>query len=62
MLHSVGARAFPHRTGPGDGMVHGGPPDRERWKHRPRTLYSPPRLPRPAEKEDVLPVKSRNFH
>ena len=58
LLHSVGARDFPHRTSPGDGATHGGPPDRERWKHPPRTLppFSP-RLPEPT-----IAIRSRDFH
>lgn len=57
LLHSVGALDFPHRPGPGDAAVHGGPPDRERWKHRPRDLYT-----RPSRPEATIPVRSRDFH
>lgn len=46
LLHSVGRRDFPHRTGPGDGASHGGTPD-PRWS---------------GEPGPALRVRSRDFH
>jgi error-prone DNA polymerase len=69
LLHAVGEMHFPHRPGPGDGATHGGSPDRgegpspsnvERgWKARDH-FHKPFRTG--ADPEEVIRVKSRNFH
>jgi error-prone DNA polymerase len=74
LLHSVGARdggykvrpgdgpppSFPHRTGPGDGVKNGGYDPRERLT-KPRDLYPTPFRLKP-EREETIPIKSRDFH
>jgi error-prone DNA polymerase len=60
LLHAVGEMRFPHQTGPGDGASHGGSPDRDAgWKARDQ-YHKPFRTG--ADPEDVIKVKSRNFH
>ena len=58
LLHSVGARDFPHRLAPGDGAARGGPDHRERIKPRPNGLYTAPRTAR----DPTISVRSRDFH
>ncbi|HKR24254.1 MAG TPA: OB-fold nucleic acid binding domain-containing protein, partial [Allosphingosinicella sp.] len=55
LLHSVGARDFPHRTAPGDGAVHGGAPDPRERKPRPSDRLGKGKLP-------TIPIRSRDFH
>jgi error-prone DNA polymerase len=61
LLHSVGEREFPHRTGPADGAKFSGPDPRHKAKR-------PAELPRSftgrdvADPADTIRVKSRNFH
>ncbi|MDO6414625.1 error-prone DNA polymerase [Sphingomonas sp. BIUV-7] len=63
LLRQVGDMAFPHRTGPGDGATHPGSPDRgdRGWSPQPRDLYWPPHA-EGRDPEDVVRIKSRNFH
>jgi error-prone DNA polymerase len=60
-LHSIGEMRFPHRTGPGDGAKHGGTPDRRPPGWKSRDLYPAP-FRTGAEAENVIKVKSRDFH
>jgi error-prone DNA polymerase len=61
LLRSVGDMSFPHRPGPGDGVTHPGSPDRgeKGWKPKSRTLRAPSI---PADVENVLHQKTRDFH
>ena len=54
---------FPHRPGPGDGATHGGAPDRgdDSWEKRVRDSYHPP-FRTGADPEEVIKVKTRDFH
>jgi error-prone DNA polymerase len=63
LLRTVGEMAFPHRPGPGDGATHGGSPDRgERgWAPRVHDHYHRA-FADGADPEDVIRVKSRDFH
>jgi error-prone DNA polymerase len=63
LLRSVGDRAFPHRPGPGDGATHGGSPDRgdKEWEARVRDMYHKP-FRTGADPEEVIRVKTRDFH
>ena len=64
LLHSVGARAFPHRTGQGDGVKNGGYDPRERIV-KPRDMYETPCIlkpERPPKPDTVIEVRSRDFH
>ncbi|MDO6415375.1 error-prone DNA polymerase [Sphingomonas sp. BIUV-7] len=63
LLRQVGDMAFPHRTGPGDGATHPGSPDRgdKGWSPQPRDLYWPAHGDC-RDPEDVVRIKSRNFH
>jgi error-prone DNA polymerase len=61
LLHSVGEREFPHRTGPADGAKNAGPDPRHNAK-RPALLpqsFTGRNVQDPAE---TIRVKSRNFH
>jgi error-prone DNA polymerase len=60
LLHSVGARAFPHRPGPGDGATNGGSDPRERLRHRPRDIYPAPTSGQPPQ--EAIRIRSRDFH
>jgi len=57
LLHSVGAREFPHRPAPGDGATHGGPDPRDPIRHKPRDLPFPGK-----REENAIKVRSRDFH
>ncbi len=63
LLAQVGQMDFPHATGRGDGARHGGSPDRgdAGWKPGPRDSYWPPHSTG-MDPEDVVRVKSRDFH
>jgi error-prone DNA polymerase len=73
LLRTVGDMAFPHRPGPGDGATHGGSPDRgdrgykdqghkdQVWAPKPYDVYHRA-FADGADPEDVIRVKSRNFH
>ena len=63
LLAQVGRMAFPHRTGRGDGARHSGSPDRgdEGWNPPVRDSYWPPHGGG-ADPEQVVRVKSRDFH
>ena len=52
LLRAVGAKEFPHRTGPWDG-AKGGSPDRR---------HAAPRLPPPAVRDEGIRIRSRDFH
>jgi error-prone DNA polymerase len=58
LLRSVGEMSFPHRHSPGDAATHGGSPDRgEELTAKGRSLPY-----RPADPEEVIRVKTRDFH
>jgi len=65
LLNAVGEMHFPHRPGPGDGATHPGAPDRgerpgeQGWKARDH-FHKPFRTG--VDPEEVIRVKSRNFH
>ena len=63
MLRAVGDIDLPRMTSPGDGATHGGSPDRGDggWKARPRSLYHPP-FRTGCDPEDVIPIRSHDFH
>ncbi|WP_137787787.1 error-prone DNA polymerase [Sphingomonas sp. 3P27F8] len=63
MLRQIGAMAFPHRPGRGDGATHGGSPDRGEggWVPRPAAHYHPP-FAGGADPEDLIKVRSHDFH
>ncbi|MBM6577844.1 error-prone DNA polymerase [Microvirga sp. SRT01] len=63
LLAQVGQMDFPHTTGRGDGARHAGAPDRgdAGWRPGPRDSYWPPHAAG-ADPEDVVRVKSRDFH
>lgn len=63
LLRSVGEMEFPHRPGPGDGATHGGSPDRGEagWEKRVRDSYHKP-FRTGADPEEMIRVKSRDFH
>jgi error-prone DNA polymerase len=61
LLHSVGNREFPHRTGPADGAKNAGPDPRHKAKRpaEPPGSFAGRDVADPA---DTIRVKSRNFH
>jgi error-prone DNA polymerase len=63
MLRQIGAMAFPHRTGRGDGATHNGSPDRgdAGWVPKPSAHYHPP-FAGGAEPEDLIRIRSHDFH
>ncbi|KQN74708.1 helix-hairpin-helix domain-containing protein [Sphingomonas sp. Leaf62] len=63
LLAQVGQMDFPHTTGRGDGARHAGSPDRgdAGWKPGPRDSYWLPHN-NGMDPEDVVRVKSRDFH
>jgi error-prone DNA polymerase len=54
LLREVGDRAFPHRTGPGDGARNGGSDPRER--------LHPSAVALPSTRDGGMRIKSRDFH
>ena len=63
MLRSIGRMDMPVTFGRGDGATHAGSPDRGEpgWRPGPRDLYSPP-FPNGADPEDLIKVRSHDFH
>jgi error-prone DNA polymerase len=63
MLRSIGRMDMPVAFGRGDGATHAGGPDRgdAGWRPGPRDFYSPP-FPNGAEPEDLIKVRSHDFH
>jgi error-prone DNA polymerase len=63
MLRQVGEIDMPRLTSPGDGATHGGSPDRGEtgWKARVRSNYHPP-FRNGCDPEDVIPIRSHDFH
>ena len=63
MLRSVGRMDFKVAPGRGDGTSHGGGPDpREPAICRSRTLGSPPYGKAPTQEDEILPIRSHDFH
>nr|WP_087574446.1 error-prone DNA polymerase [Sphingomonas sp. CDS-1] len=63
MLRSVGRMDFNVAPGRGDGASHGGGPDpRDPAFPNGRTLGSPPYRNAPAAPDDILPIRSHDFH
>ena len=68
LLRSVGAQDLPRMTMPGDGATHGGTIDsRDRKVTRatdPAHAYPKQRTPEswPSRREDIIPIKSHDFH
>jgi error-prone DNA polymerase len=63
LLRSVGRVDFTVAPGRGDGASHGGGPDpRDPAFPIGRTLGSPPHLNSSAARDDILPVRSHDFH
>ncbi len=63
MLREVGNIDMPRLTSPGDGATHAGSPDRgdPGWKPRIRSDYHPP-FRNGCDPEDVIPIRSHDFH
>ncbi|MBU0644931.1 MAG: hypothetical protein KKA78_17250 [Alphaproteobacteria bacterium] len=61
MLRSIGRMDMPVPFGRGDGATHAGSPDRGDPGWKPRDLYSPP-FPNGADTEDLIKVRSHDFH
>ena len=63
MLRQVGEIDLPRLTSPGDGATHGGSPDRgdPGWRPKPRSDYHPP-FRTGCDPEDVIPIRSHDFH
>ncbi|WP_174279632.1 error-prone DNA polymerase [Sphingomonas bacterium] len=63
MLRAVGEIDLPRLTSRGDGATHAGAPDRgdPGWKPRARSDYHPP-FRNGCDPEDVIPIKSHDFH
>jgi len=62
LLRGIGQIAFPHRPGPGDGATHGGGPDpRDAKWPKSHDGYYPP-FDGGADPEDVIRVRSHDFH
>ena len=63
MLRSVGRMDFTVAPGRGDGASHGGCPDpREPAMCRSRTLGSPPYGTSPPQQDEIMPIRSHDFH
>ena len=63
MLRSVGRRSFSVAPGRGDGATHGGGPDpRDPTFPCGRTFGSPPYSAANAPPDDILPIRSHDFH
>jgi error-prone DNA polymerase len=63
MLRQVGDIDMPRLTSPSDGATHPGSPDRgdAGWKARVRSDYHPP-FRTGCDPEDVIPIRSHDFH
>ena len=63
MLREVGDIDMPRLTSPGDGATHAGSPDRgdPGWRPRIRSDYHPP-FRNGCDPEDVIPIRSHDFH
>ena len=68
LLRQVGDIDLPRFTTRGDGATHGGGPDRApdgtippEWRPKPRSLYYAP-FRDGTDPEDVIPIKSHDFH
>ncbi len=63
MLRQVGDIDLPKLTSPGDGATNGGSPDRGEpgWRPRARSDYHPP-FRTGCDPEDVIPIRSHDFH
>ncbi|WP_394647963.1 error-prone DNA polymerase [uncultured Sphingomonas sp.] len=63
MLREVGDIDLPRLTSRGDGATHPGAPDRgdPGWKTRVRSDYHPP-FRNGCDPEDVIPIRSHDFH
>ncbi|WP_341208496.1 error-prone DNA polymerase [uncultured Sphingomonas sp.] len=63
MLRDVGDIDLPRLTSRGDGATHPGAPDRgdPGWKTRVRSDYHPP-FRNGCDPEDVIPIRSHDFH
>ncbi len=63
MLRQVGDIDLPRMTSPGDGATHPGSPDRgdAGWRPKARSDYHPP-FRTGCDPEDVIPIKSHDFH
>ena len=63
MLRQIGDLDLPRMTGRGDGATHGGAPDRGEtgWRPKVRSLYYKP-FADGSDPEDVIPIKSHDFH
>ena len=63
LLREVGEIDMPRLTSPGDGATHGGSPDRgdPGWRSRVRSDYHPP-FRNGCDPEDVIPIRSHDFH
>ncbi|SEN55894.1 error-prone DNA polymerase, DnaE-like [Sphingomonas gellani] len=63
MLREVGDIDMPRLTSPGDGATHAGSLDRgdPGWKARIRSDYHPP-FRNGCDPEDVIPIRSHDFH
>tara|TARA_Y100000780_G_C13449517_1_gene326539 strand:- start:49 stop:621 length:573 start_codon:yes stop_codon:yes gene_type:complete len=63
MLRSVGRMDFTVAPGRGDGASHGGGPDpRKPAICRGRTLGSPPYGTSPPQQDEIMPIRSHDFH
>ncbi|WP_342250973.1 error-prone DNA polymerase [Sphingomonas sp. OTU376] len=61
MLRSIGRMDFSLTQGRGDGASHPGSPDRGDPGWKPRDFYSPP-FPNGVDPEDLIKVRSHDFH
>lgn len=63
LLRQIGDMDLPRMTTRGDGATHAGPPDRGEpgWEPKIRSDYHPP-FARGADPEDVIPIRSHDFH
>jgi error-prone DNA polymerase len=63
LLRAVGDIDLPRMTSPGDGATGGGPPDRgeKGWKPKATDHYHPP-FRTGCDPEEVIPIRSHDFH